>query len=179
MRYDFQFIGGSKEVSGRDGTQAIIKFHLYVTDKTGAETHFYQAQKNGTVEKSATTSADGSWVYRSIYPVVKIFTSTRGFGIPQEYFSYFFLLNPKAQKMVNVKPLGYEKVGNWYFQAAGRFLTGDEIKRLYGRNSNTYKFYSRQTHLSKLRIQQHVTVSDRDISDPTAAVPVEVRRIKL
>lgn len=156
MKYNFNFKGGSKELTYNE-QQAIVKFHLYVCDPKGKEEHLFQSMKTGVVEQIEHEA------YTSLHPIVKVFSSTRGFGVPQEYFSYFFLFSASGTKMVTIRPLSFERfpaVSNFRFQSIGRFLSADEIKKLYGSNSPTWKYYQRQSFLSAERLKKLVTIQD-------------------
>jgi hypothetical protein len=180
--YVFKFNGGSRE-SNADGMTAILKFHLYVCDPDSSEeTHLYQAVRNGLVNEDPTDPVAN--MYQCVHPVVKIFSSSRGFGCPQEYISYFFLLNPTASKMVTIYPLQFNKFNtlrNFAFKARGRFLREKEIRTLFGVNSNTYKYFKRQTNLSSRRLKELVKVGNAaDSRDSLAEVQSSrVRMIRL
>jgi len=171
FKYPFQFKGGSNKVD-----QKQYKFHLYVTDNEGNESHLYQAEKTGIV------SREDIYNYTSAYPVVKVFTSTKGFGVRSEYFSYFFLINPESKKQVTILPLGFTDAGIssklLKFVGRGRFLTKKEIARLYGNYSNTFKYYERQSMISKSRLLQMVKVEDIDGIGEVVQTP-QVRKLRV
>ena len=172
FKYPFQFKGGSFKVE-----QKQYKFHLYTTDNNGKEDHLYQAEKVGIVERSQ----NDFYHYTCAYPVVKVFTSTKGFGVRSEYFSYFFLINPEANKQVTILPLGFEDPGlsikNCVFVSRGRFLTDAEIARLYGKNSNTYKYFKRQSMISKQRLLSMVKIEEVDGMGEVTQTP-QVRKLR-
>ncbi len=170
-KYKFAYQGGGTR---RDNMN--FKFHCFIADTDATEHHLFEAKKRGLVvsegdedvsnpKRRTSKLAEGvisikTDVYLSAMPIVKVFSSTSGFGIPKEYFSYFFLMNPNGDKVVRIKPLGFEQgcIPSWYFQAAGRFMTKDEIRTFFGADSDTWKFYNRQAFLSKRRINQLVDV---------------------
>jgi len=176
-KYKFAYNGGGTR---RDNMN--FKFHCFIADGDAVEHHLYEAKKRGLVVKESeekaervagrrptTTTPVGILTgiddtYLSAMPVIKVFSSTSGFGIPKEYFSYFFVLSPDADFQVEIKPLGFDKgcTDAWYFKAAGRFMKKTEIKGFFGGDSDTWRFYNRQAFLSKRRINQLVTVSPND-----------------
>lgn len=175
---NFQFKGGSKELV-YNSQQAIVKFHLYVSDPKGKEEHLYQSMKTGVVEQTDCNRD----LYSCLYPIVKVFSSTRGFGVPQEYFSYFFLLSNGGTKIVTIRPLSFERfpeVRNFQFQAIGRFLGSEEIRKLYGTNSPTWKYYQRQSFLSAERLKKLVTINDvSEVQVGEVLTPARVRMIRI
>lgn len=159
-KYKFRFKGGGKRVDNMN-----FKFHCFVADSDAVEHHLFAAKEKGlVVQKPAMEGLVGEdFMYDSAMPVVKIFTSTSGFGIPKEYFSFFFLLNPESKKMVKIRPLGFDKsihISEWYFLGAGRFLKKEEIRKFFGHKSDTWKFYQRQSFISKRRLLEIVEVGD-------------------
>lgn len=184
MRYPFEFVGGSETVSF-NSANAVVKFHAYICDPVKQEEHhLYQAMKTGIVEKSKRLVGGNCWVdvYQSVHPVVKIFTSARGFGLPQEYFSYFFLLDGENEKLVRIKPLQFNKfpvLKKYSFLASGRFLTEPEIVKLYGPKSKTVLFFKRQSYISASRIKQMVTLESVDSDRKPVATREEVRMLRI
>lgn len=167
--YTFNFKGGSYV---RDNKQ--IKFHLYVTTAGGSEKHIFQAEKEGLVDRLGKRDN----LYSCVFPVVKIFTSTKGFGIPSEYFSYFFNLSNTLDKKITILPLGRKYLmDRWMFSARGRFLDADEIRRLYGKNSNTFKYFTRQSMISKRRLMEMISVETVDSLGEITQTP-EVRKLR-
>lgn len=182
--YPFKFKGGSTLEN-----QKQIKFHAYITDDKGNEKHLYEAERMGIVERRLIYSGEHDIAsnqisvspsqYDSAHPVIKIFTSTKGFGIASEYFSYFFLISRSSTKLVKVRPLGYKYLPNtYYFEAQGRFLTSEEIGRLYGTNSNTFKYFKRQAMISKRRLLDMVTIQTVDSLGESTQTPV-VRKLRV
>lgn len=179
--YRFAFKGG---IVKHD--KATFKFLLYFKapedNSDPTEELLFQAVRKGYVLKDRYQPEHIQYGvnyenYVSYLPIVKIFTSTGGFGVPKEYFSYFFLITPSSSKRVTIRPLGYdrtvdlqlaEKLKLMAFTATGRFLTREEIRSLYGDNSTTYRYYQRQAFLSKERLRTMVTVQD---VDPEVCVP--------
>ena len=157
-KYKFRFRGGGKRVDNMN-----FKFHCFVADSDGVEHHLFAAKDKGLIVTTDEHYVGSEGMYESAMPVLKIFTSTSGFGIPKEYFSFFFLLQPSGKKMVKIKPLGFDKsfhVADWYFLGAGRFLKREEIRKFFGHTSDTWKFYQRQSFLSKRRLLEIVEVGD-------------------
>jgi hypothetical protein len=151
MRYEFQYTGGAQRIEN-----ANYKFHVFVVDNEANEHHLYGALKNGLIEKM-TVLPHG---YLSATPVLKVFTATAGFGVPKEFFSYFIRLTPTASKVISIKPLGFKNIEslNWMFSAKGVFLKKDEVRRFFGADSDTWKYYQRQSFLSRHRLQELVQV---------------------
>lgn len=161
MLFKFEFRGKSIKHD-----QKVIKFHSFVFTADGKEEILYQAVKKGFVEHS-----HGSVEYYSNFPVLKIFSSTSGFGIRKAYQNYFFKLDESSNRQVRIKPLGYEHLyEDLYFQANGHFLTPDEIAELLGTESQTFTFYKRQTYLSKRELQEHIEVNYLDAAGKVAKV---------
>ena len=152
--YEYQFIykGGAKRIEN-----ANYKFLIFAVDGDGAEHHLYGATKNGLVEKRDPIKH----LYYSATSVIKVFTATSGFGVPKEYFSYFILLSPAASKIIHIKPLGFKTLldSSWEFAGRGRFMKRNEIRRFFGEDSDTWKFYSRQSFLSRQRLSELVTIA--------------------
>lgn len=171
----FQFKGGSVAVD-----QKQIKFHAYVTDEKGNEKHLYEAARMGLVDRElATHPPFHTPIYRSSLTVLKVFTSTKGFGIPSEYFSYFFFLSNTSTKVVTIKPLGAKYLDkDFRFNARGRFLSSNEIGRIYGQKSPTYKYFLRQSMISKRRLLEMVTVEEVDSSGEITQTP-QVRKLRV
>jgi len=173
FKYEVIFKGGSLRQN-----QCNFKFHLYLTNpEKGEEKHLYEAVRGGEADKLAGSPN----MYRLAYPVVKVFTSTSGFGMPKEYFSFFVLINPESSASIRILPLGYDRITshNFIFQTTGRFLTDQEIRRLYGANSNTCKFYNRQSFLSKKRLQSMVTVARVNGNHEEILTKPRVRKLRL
>lgn len=176
--YPFKFKGGSTLEN-----QKQIKFHAYITDDKGNEKHLYEAERMGIVERKIIYSSENDEIspnqYDSAHSVIKIFTSTKGFGIASEYFSYFFLISRSSTKLVKVRPLGYKYLPKtYYFEAQGRFLTTEEIGRLYGMKSNTFKYFKRQAMISKRRLLEMVTMQTVDSLGEFTQTP-EVRKLRV
>jgi len=179
----FQFKGGSVALT-HNGVDATVKFHAYVCYPVRQqEFHLHQAIKTGIVDVNLhfyDRSHANRKAYGTLYPVVKIFTSSRGFGLPQEYFSYFFLLDSKSKKRVTIKPLQFDKFSalkDLFFSGTGRFLTEQEIIRLYGSKSQTVLFFKRQTYIPASRLRQMVSVELVD--DQSQPVAREVRMLRI
>lgn len=159
-KYKFRFKGGGKRVDNMN-----FKFHCFVADSDAVEHHLFSAKEKGLIVTHSEHYVGEEHVYESAMPIVKVFSSTGGFGIPKEYFSFFFLLNPASKKMVKIKPLGFNKtyaIEDWYFMAAGRFLKKEEIRKFFGHTSDTWKFYQRQSFLSKRRLLEMVEVGENN-----------------
>lgn len=160
-KYKFRFKGGGKRVDNMN-----FKFHCFVADSDSVEHHLFEAKNKGLVVQAPvqqSLQSNEPHLYDSAMPILKIFTSTSGFGIPKEYYSFFFLLNPSSSKMVKIRPLGFDKttfISDWYFLAAGKFLTKDQIRKFFGRDSDTWRFYQRQSFLSKRRLLELVEVGE-------------------
>ena len=158
--YEFRFRGGAQKLE-----QANYKFHVFIADNDANEHHMYGALKNGLVEQKdhATNS------YASATPILKVFTATAGFGVPKEFFSYFIMLSSTTDKIITIKPLGFKKLVNydWYFVGKGKFMSREEIRRFFGASSDTWKFYQRQSFLSRTRLQELVSISQGDVMNKT------------
>jgi hypothetical protein len=145
--YEFYFQGGSKSQQNQN-----IKFHLFTLSEDGKEDILYQALKLGIIGRIEKNK------YSTYYPYVKVFCKTDGFGIPNEYYSFFFKIEPTG-KEVRISPLGESSLKRWgytfYFKSRGRFLNRQEIHKLLG-NSPSYGYYLRQAALSKRRIRELV-----------------------
>jgi len=182
-KYKFRFKGGGKRVDNMN-----FKFHCFIADSEAIEHHLFEAKNKGLVvndqgSTSSTEFADAD-MYESAMPVVKIFSSTSGFGIPKEYFSFFFLISPGSKKMVKIKPLGYDKsldTKDWWFMAPGRFMRKEEIRKFFGASTDTWKFYQRQSFISKRRLLEMVEVGDNhNVYDKEVVEDVEeVRMVRL
>jgi len=180
-KYKFRFKGGGKRVDNKN-----IKFHCFIADSDAVEHHLFEAKNKGLVvsdkgDVTSTAYADEN-LYESAMPIIKVFSSTSGFGIPKEYFSFFFLVNPGSKKMIKIKPLGFEltsQVEQWYFLAAGRFLKKEEIRKFFGHTSDTWKFYQRQSFISKRRLLDMVEVGDNHhVYDGEIEAEEEVRLLR-
>ena len=168
--YEFKFSGGAKKLD-----QANYKFHAFVADTNSVEHHMYGALKNGLVEQTDPVHH----VYASATPVVKVFTATAGFGIPKEFFSYFLMLNRQASKLITIRPLGFKNltIYNWVFSGRGRFMSKEEVRRFFGADSDTWKFFQRQSFLSRTRLQELVTISEAQ--ELTAEVKTEHEEVRM
>jgi hypothetical protein len=161
-KYRFRFKGGGKRVDNKN-----FKFHCFISDSEAVEHHLFEAKNKGLIvnDQEVPTGTDyvDPYLYESAMPIVKVFSSTSGFGIPKEYFSYFFLVNPGSKKMIKIKPLGFDKdkvLDDWYFLAPGRFMTKAEIRKFFGATSDTWKFYQRQSFISRRRLLEMVEVGE-------------------
>jgi hypothetical protein len=176
----FQFEGGSVKKD-----QGQYKFHCFVVNSDKQEYFLHSAVNKGIVSSASFHMMDSDGpiggsvlfdpnkkVYRSIVPIIKLFTATSGFGIAKEYFSYFIALEPNSSKFISIKPLGHDVLNTggyreWGFGAPGRFMRHNEIRAYFGADSQTYKFYSKQSFISKSRLLKMVEVKDHDcIEDP-------------
>lgn len=170
--YEFKYRGGAKKLD-----QANYKFHVFVADNQAAEHHMYGALKNGLVEHRDVANG----MYASATPVVKVFTATAGFGIPKEFFSYFIMMSPSTSKVINIKPLGFKNLSeyNWFFSGKGRFMSKEEVRRFFGANSDTWKFYQRQSFLSRTRLQELVSITEGEVSSAPIERHEEIRMVRL
>jgi hypothetical protein len=170
--YEFKFKGGSKKIE-----DANYKFHVFLVDVDSNEHHLYGASKNGLVEKTDLQNS----IYASATPILKVFSATSGFGVPKEFFSYFIMLSAEGSKQINIKPLGFKKIEKyeygWIFSGVGRFMKKDEVRRFFGANSDTWRFYQRQTLLSRFRLSELVTVTEA--SPQLKVVDVEEDPVRL
>jgi hypothetical protein len=172
-KYSFQFKGGAQKIDN-----ANYKFHVFVVDLDANEHHLYGALKNGLVEQ---TGSGGVHIYSCAVPVLKVFTATAGFGVPKEFFSYFIMMSPESRKLINIKPLGFKNLNafNWSFSAIGRFMNKEEVRRFFGADSDTWKFYQRQSFLSRFRLQELVTISDSaSLKQPVTQKQESVRLLR-
>jgi len=171
--YEFGYKGGAKKVE-----KANYKFHVFVADNQATEHHMYGALKNGLIEHKDTINA----TYYSATPVVKVFTATAGFGIPKEFFSYFIMLSSAttASKVINIKPLGFKNLKDykWFFSGRGRFMSKEEVRRFFGATSDTWKFYQRQSFLSRTRLQELVSITDGEVTSAPIEDREEVRMLR-
>ena len=170
----FQFEGGSVTKN-----RSQYKFHCFVVNSDKTEHFLYSAIKKGLASKvnilimGDVFHRGTDWwsgydpnkvVYRSVVPILKLFTATQGFGTAKEYFSYFIALDPNSDKSLTIKPLGYKEMGeDWFFSAPGRFMSDSEIRAFFGTDSQTYKFYRRQSFISKSRLLDMVKIRSRDV----------------
>jgi hypothetical protein len=155
-KFSFRFKGGAQRIDN-----ASIKFLTFVVDTNAVEHPLYNAIKTGLVEKDKTGGSNVG--YTSVTPILKVFAATKGFGIPSEYFSYFVVLNPESSKQIQIRPLGYKKLGSaydWMFVGTGRFMSKDEIRKFFSSSSDTYKFFTRQSFLSRQRLSELVTIAE-------------------
>jgi len=169
--YNFGYKGGAKKLN-----QANYKFHVFIVDTNAKEHHLYGALKNGLVSQVDSVNC----TYSSAVPVVKVFTATAGFGIPKEFFSYFIMLSPSTSKVINIKPLGFKNIAqfNWYFSGMGRFMSKDEVRRFFGATSDTWRFYQRQSFLSRTRLQELVSITEGGVSSTPIERHDEVRLVR-
>lgn len=171
-KYQFKFNGGAKKVE-----QANYKFHAFIVDTSSNEHHLYGALKNGLVEREDVINN----IYGSVTPVVKVFSATAGFGVEKAFFSYFIMLSPASSKLIHIKPLGFKKVRQyeWGFSGQGRFMQKEEIKRFFGASSDTWRFYQRQSFLSRHRLQELVTITKAQaLDEPIERVHEQVRMVR-
>jgi len=169
--YEFGYYGGAKKVE-----QANYKFHVFIADNQATEHHLYGALKNGLVEHKDTIDH----MYSCATPVVKVFNATAGFGVPKEFFSYFIMLSQSTSKVINIKPLGFKNLSeyNWFFSGRGRFMSKEEVRRFFGANSDTWKFYQRQSFLSRTRLQELVSISEGQTVSAPVKKQEEVRMVR-
>lgn len=169
--YEFGYRGGAKKLD-----KANYKFHVFVADTNATEHHMYGALKNGLIGHR---DSDHS-TYGSATPVVKVFTATAGFGVPKEFFSYFIMLSGTSGKVINLKPLGFKnlKEHNWFFSGRGRFMSKEEVRRFFGADSDTWKFYQRQSFLSRTRLQELVSITEGDVTSAPVEDHEEVRMLR-
>lgn len=162
MSFPFEFRGRTLK---RDNK--IIKFHAFIRTTDGEEDILFSAVGKGFVDHDK-----GTDTYFSAFPLIKIFSSTSGFGIRKAYQSYFFKLDSTSNREVLIKPLGYEHLGSeeLFFRGLGYFLTPQEIKETVGEDTQTYKFYLRQTVLSKRELQELIEVNYITASGKAAKV---------
>jgi hypothetical protein len=171
----FEFQGGAKLVDRKN-----YKFHVFVVDTDANEHHLFGAIKNGLVTATRDLSAGYEEYYSTSSPILKVFSATSGFGIAKEYFSYFIKLDETSTKMISIQPLGYRDIPNfnWRFRGQGRFLVKEEIRRFFGVKSDTWKFYTRQTFLSRSRLQSLVEVKDVNQAEDQVNQVGQVRMLR-
>jgi hypothetical protein len=169
--YEFGFRGGAKKLD-----QANYKFHVFVADSNATEHHVYGALKNGLIEHKEAAHS----LYSSATPVLKVFSATAGFGVPKEFFSYFIMLSTSTSRVINIKPLGFKKLegANWFFSGRGRFMAKEEIRRFFGSTSDTWKFFQRQSFLSRHRLQELVTITEGETVPEPVVETDEVRLLR-
>lgn len=171
-KYQFRFFGGAKKVEN-----ANYKFHAFIVDTNSQEHHLYGALKNGLVEQVD----NSNHIYTSATPIIKVFSATAGFGVPKEFFSYFIMLSPVGTKQINIKPLGYKDISayGWNFSGVGRFMKKEEVRRFFGAGSDTWKFFNRQSFLSRVRLQELVKITEvTPLDQPTEESREEVRMLR-
>lgn len=174
MSFHLAFKGGTDK---RD--DATFKFFCFFRIEEGrevSEVMLYRAEKRGIITRAAELDLQedelvGVPHYSALVPDVKIFASSAGFGVQKRYYSYFIRLDATSPKIITIRPFGL-KYGQ-AFRARGRFLTPAEVKEMYGEDSETYQFYTRQTYLSKYELQDYVTIENVGVP-----VPQDVRRIR-
>ena len=179
MSYRFQWKGGAHKPT----EHASYKFYLFAM-LDDAEVIYFEAKKRGIIYTASFADTDresegfpdtpGSGEdFMSQTKYLKIFMSQSGFGLRKSFYSFFFCLDRKIDKVISIRPFGMEHVDH-YFRGRGRFLTTDEVRQLVGEDSDTFRFYSRQTYLSRTELQKHVTLETLSHRTPT-----RVRNIRI
>ena len=175
----FKFKGGQREFSN-SGIRANYKFYCFAVWGTGAELEeviFHTALKRGIFEKIS------SGVYGSHTSTLKIFMSSKGFGVPTMYQSFFFKLDGLSERQITITPFGSEvslavnspeQTGAHFFQSRGSFLPYDDIARMFGKNSPTMQYYDRQTIISRSEMRKLIDI--RYVSED--GNPAQVRMIR-
>lgn len=181
MAYPFAWKGGTY----KEGEHQTFKFFLFamLEDETPQEIIHFNAVKRHIFRKesndlsiegnSSVMSGSDLEPYLSLTPIIKVFMSQKGFGIRQSYFSFFFRFTRDEGKIVTIRPFGFD-LSHYAFRAKGRFLSKDEVKALVGEGSDTFRYYLKQTYLSKVELNTYVSLSDL----PQAA-PGKVRNIRV
>lgn len=153
------------------------KFHLFAIVEEGKEFIEFEARKKGILDRATEANIRGESEgfenqkdsngvpintridYISLVPNVKVFTAASGFGIRKMWCSFFFHFDRKSPNIITIRPgQDSDAPGDFLFKARGRFLKDEEIKSLVGAASDTYKFYKRQTYLSKAELRNYVQV---------------------
>jgi len=176
---DFTFKGGTHK-----RLEVVGKFHAFFAvkkDDKCEEMALYTSLKNGIVKRSA---LDGE-AYTSETPYVKIFSAIQGgFGQRRFYYSFFIEMNNTSNQEIIIRPFVPTVDPNFYrdtdfrFVTKGSFLTTrEEIEKLYGSDSDTVRFWSKQPYVSKTEIAS--VISLRDLSTVgTLADKGNVRKLR-
>ena len=152
----FKFRGGiSNGTSG--GTDKFFGF--LKSPALSEEVPIFQAVKANYVGKVTDPVVideelfDGK-LYWSRIQNIKIFVSHNDRSGFSFFYSFFFKLDEMERTTMLIKPSPDLDYG---FMGRGRFLTPDEIRDLYGEESQTYKYFKRQ-YLSKEQFRSMVSV---------------------
>ena len=166
--YEFIYKGGSKRVD-----KVNYKFHCFISDPADNKEYILFAG----IGKGLVRRVEGIG-YSTPMSFIKIFTSIDGFGVEKKYFSYFVAFHEDATSEIKIKPLGYEAVPSWEFCARGSFLSQSQVRGLYGSDSDTYKFYTRQSFISKKDLLDMVTVKPIINGEAVVEAKEELRLVR-
>jgi hypothetical protein len=183
MAYRFYWKGGQEKVNEGSSGEENYKFYMFaVLEDT--ESIFYEATKQGLIKPAPTTPDDqdqaddilrsGAKPYVIFTPEIKVFMASQGFGVRRSYYSFFFKFENEVKDVITIRPFGPNHK-NHLFRGRGRFMSNDEIKTRYGGDSQTFKYFMRQTYLSKAELRQHVTIGEA-IHD---GGPTQVRHVRV
>lgn len=177
-KYTFSYAGGIWKQDGR--VSKFYCFALIPKDETKQyeELIFFEAIKKGFMSRilgGDTEAQDAE--YSSVYPIFKIFTLTEGFGYQKQFYSFYFKLDARGL-ITTIRPLplkeGDESEAR-KFIGRGIFLTQEELKKILGEETPSYRFFSKQAPLSKSLYHQIISV-DMETMVPTSKV---VRKIRI
>ena len=95
----------------------------------------------------------------SATPDVKIFLGSSGFGVRKVNRSFYFRIdNSTNSNLVNIVSL-YPSASTFLFSARGKFWTQEKKRKRFGEDSQTYRYYARQSFLSKAELRKLITIT--------------------
>jgi hypothetical protein len=134
-------------------------FFFSPLDKT--EVIFGEAKKRHLVYEVDPSAVSGIWaylpemeykVYNTEFPYVKLFLQSAGFGIRKYYHNIFIELTAFGGSKITIDAPNIDH--DFSFVARGNVLPSSQIAEVYGRDSNTFEFYSRQHVFSPSEYQK-------------------------
>lgn len=137
MRYVYKYRGGVWKPSDH----SMEKFMLFLLIGNQEVPH-YEAIKEGV---AARVDA-GADEFETSHPVVKLFVSRKGFGLKDQYHSFWIRLDG-AEPFLRIIPFSGEATvrdGGHYFRAKSRILKRDEVLEILPEDSQSRLFFNRQ-----------------------------------
>lgn len=162
MEYKFDYKGGIIKDPRQQKSSKFLLFHLIPTESEFyKEQIFYQSVNGGhIVDNSKFAAADSETdrpkaQYETAYPYFKLFTLAEGFGVRRIFTSFYFKLDVYG-RTCTVRPISDLTTGH-YFTGKLNFLSNEDVAKLIGIETLSYKYFSNQSPIPK-RILDRIVV---------------------
>lgn len=152
MQHNYHYRGGVWKPS--DHSMEKFLLFLLVGDQ---EVPHYQAIKEGVAARLDA----GVDEFVTSHPVVKLFVSRKGFGLKDQYHSFWIRLD-ESESILKIVPFSGDKDGH-YFKGKSKIMKRDEVLELLSEESPSKLFFGRQEVLPINLMAQMVSIDRGEI----------------